>query len=106
MDEESIGLSAALEALRSELEEAWQAGQGRVVGFRVSDVTLTLQAAAQRDRDAGGKIRWLVFEAGGGAKSSSASTQTLVLTLTPSLRAASGETGPLDVAGEQRTPAG
>jgi hypothetical protein len=101
-----VDLSSALEALRSELEEAWAAGQGRRVGFRVSDVTLTIQAVAQRDKQAGGKLRWWVLEAGGEARTSTETTQSIVLTLTPLLRDDAGDAAPLDVSDEQLSPGG
>jgi hypothetical protein len=99
-----VDLASALEALRGQLETAWVAGQGRRVRFRVSDVTMTVEAVAGRERDGSGKVRWWLIEAGAGAKRSSQTTQTLVLTLTPSLHDDAGGSGPLDVHGEQPTP--
>jgi Trypsin-co-occurring domain 2 len=108
MDEEegSVGLSSALEVLREELEAAWQAGQGKRVRFRVSEVTVTMQVVARRKREAAGKLRWYVLEAGGGAKSSGETTQSLVLTLTPGFYDESGNPSPLDVRGVQPQPGG
>ena len=83
--ERFIGLASALEVLRSELEAAWAAGQGQRVRFRVSQLTVTMQAVARREREAGGKLRWYVLEAGGAAKSSAEAVQTLELTLSPGL---------------------
>jgi hypothetical protein len=108
-EERSLGfleLSAALEGLREELEAAWNAGHGRRVRFRVSDVTLTVQAAARGERDVGGKIRWWLVEAGGGAKRSDETTQTLVLSLTPGVYDEAGRSVPLDVYGPQSEPGG
>jgi hypothetical protein len=99
-------VSSALEGLRTELEEAWLASQGRRVRFRVSAVTLTIQAVARREIEGGGKVRWYLIEAGGEARSARESTQTLVLTLTPSFYDESGKQSPLDVHGEEPTPAG
>jgi hypothetical protein len=101
-----LGLSAALEGLREELDEAWTAGAGKAIRFRVTEVTLTLEAVARRDIEGGGKIRWWVIEAGGGVKAGTEQTQTLKLTLTPSLHDAEGGSQPLDIAGEQETPGG
>jgi hypothetical protein len=98
---ELLGLSAALEGLREELESAWQQGAGKPIRFRVSEVALTLEAVARRDVEGGGKIRWWLIEAGGGVTAGKETTQTLVLTLTPHLYDAQGEAGPLDVAGDQ-----
>jgi hypothetical protein len=101
-----LGLSVALEGLREELEAAWDSGQGKPVRFRVSEVTLTLEAVVSRSSEGGGKIRWWVIEAGGGAKAGTETTQTLVLTLTPGLYDDRGNRGPLDVTGEQTQPGG
>jgi len=103
-EEGLLGLSAALEGLREELAEAWLNGKDKAVRFRVSDVTLTLEAVAHRDVEADGKIRWWVIEAGGGAKTGTQTTQTLVLTLKPSLYDDQGRPGPLDVAADQAEP--
>jgi hypothetical protein len=43
---ELLGLPAALEGLREELESVWEKSAGRAIRFRVSEVTLTLEAAA------------------------------------------------------------
>jgi hypothetical protein len=99
-----LGLSAALEGLREELATAWASGAGKTVRFRVNEVTVTLEAVARREVEGGGKIRWWVIEAGGGAKAGTETTQTLVLTLTPGLYNEQGSPGPLDVAGDQPEP--
>jgi Trypsin-co-occurring domain 2 len=101
-----VGLASALEVLRSELEAAWDAGQGKRVRFRVSQLTVTMQAVAGREREAGGKLRWYVLEAGAGAKSSAEATQTLELTLAPGLYDEHGNPQPLDVYGVQPQPGG
>lgn len=99
-----VGLAAALEALRDELESAWRASQGRNVRFRASEVTVTVETVARLDKDGSGKIRWWLVEAGAGVKSSSGRTQTLTLTLTPLLYDEHGKLVPLDVAADQPKP--
>ena len=99
-----VGLANALEVLRSELEKAWEAGQDQRVRFRVSELTVTIQAVARREREAGGKVRWYLLEAGGGAKSAAEATQTLVLTLSPGVYDETGELLQLDVYGDQPQP--
>ena len=99
-----VGLASALEALREELESAWDAGQGRRVRFRASEVTLTVETVARRDRDGSGKIRWWLVEAGAAVKSGQERTQTLTLTLTPLMYDEAGRSGPLDVDAVQRVP--
>ena len=101
-----MGLSAALEGSREELESTWKEGAGKAIRFRVSDVTLTLEAVARRDVQGGGKIRWWLIEAGGDVTAGKETTQTLVLRLTPGLYDAQGNPLPLDVAGDQRSRGG
>ena len=105
MADDELGLAAALEALRDDLQSAWRAGQGRQVRFRASEVTLQLETVARLDKDGSGKIRWYVVEAGGGVKSGSERTQKLTLTLTPLVYDEQGKPVPLEVAGNQPTPA-
>jgi hypothetical protein len=102
--DDELGLSAALEALRDELESAWQTGEGRRLRFRATDVTLTVETVARLDKDGSGKVRWYVVEAGGGIKSGHERTQTLTLTLTPLVYDEQGRPSPFDVAGEQQAP--
>jgi Trypsin-co-occurring domain 2 len=100
-----LGIAAAIEGLRSELEEAWESSRGKPVRFRVSDVTLTVQTVARREGGVSGKVRWYLIEAGADGRVARESTQTLVLTLTPALFDDETETsGPLDVSGEQPEP--
>jgi Trypsin-co-occurring domain 2 len=101
-----MGLSAALEGLREELESVWEQGADKTLRFRVNTVTLTLEAVARRETEGSGKIRWWLIEAGGGVTGGKEMTQTLVLTLTPGLYDAQGNPRPLDVAGEQPQPGG
>ena len=101
---DELGLAAALEALRQELESALQSGQGQRVRLRTSGVTLTLETVARLDKEGSGKIRWYVLEAGGDVRSGSERTQTLTLTLAPVLYDDEGRQVPLDVAGEQAVP--
>jgi hypothetical protein len=99
-----VELSSALEALRGELEQAWAESRARRVRFRVSDVTLTVEAVARKEKEAGGKLRWWLIEAGAGGKAATEATQTLVLKLMPSVYDDAGEAGPLDVHGEEAAP--
>jgi Trypsin-co-occurring domain 2 len=92
--------------LRRELQAAWEGAQGERLRFRVSDVSLTVQAVATRERQASGKVRWWLIEGGGEAKRVSESTQTLVLSLTPGIYDEQGRAQPLDVYGEQPMPGG
>jgi Trypsin-co-occurring domain 2 len=101
---DGLTVSAAIELLREELEEAWEAGAGRAVQFGVDDITLTLSMVATRKKGLGGKIRWWVVEAGGDASSERAATQTMVLTLKPALVDDKGNRWSMQVAGKQQSP--
>ena len=100
----AVGLAAALEGLRDELEAAWHASQGRKVRFRASGVTVAVETVARLDKDGSGKIRWWLVEAGGGVKWGRERTQTLTLTLTPLLFDEAGQLVPLDIDAEQSVP--
>jgi hypothetical protein len=105
-DDPGIPIADAIEMLRDELEAALRKGAGRPVQFGVSDVTLTVNVVASKSKDAGGKIRWWVVEAGGSATWSREVTQTLVLTLHPERVIPDGTRVPLDVGAEDtETPA-
>ena len=64
-DDPGIPVADAIELLRDELEAALRKGAGRPVQFGVSDVTLTVNVVASKSKDAAGKVRWWVVEAGG-----------------------------------------
>ena len=72
--------------------------------FRASEVTLTLETVLRSDKEASAGVRWYVLHAGGGVKSGSESTQTIVLTLVPGLYDREGRPAPLDVAADQPEP--
>jgi hypothetical protein len=99
-DDPGIPVADAIELLRDELEAALRKGAGRPVQFGVSDVTLTVNVVAGKSKDAVGKIRWWVVEAGGSGTWSREVTQTLVLTLHPERVRPDGTRVPLDVGAE------
>lgn len=106
-DEKTDGLmdlATALEGLRQELQTAWEQSSGERVRFKVSDVSLTVEAVARRDVQGGAKVRWWLIEAGAEATRGSETTQTLQLKLEPKLYDEHGGSAPLDVAGEQAAP--
>jgi Trypsin-co-occurring domain 2 len=105
MEQREVPLSEALEALRDGLEDAWKRGQGRQVRFAVSEVTLTLETVVNKEKEGSAGIRWYVVQAGGAARSSTESTQTLVLTLTPGLYDEDGIPSPLPVGASRPRPA-
>ena len=74
-----IGLGEAIKALRGELTEAKQEGDGAWMRFQPGPVELELQVAVTKDVH--GQVGWKVLEVG--ASGESAKTQTVRLTLTP-----------------------
>ena len=99
-DDPGVPVADAIELLRDELEAALEKGAGRPVQFRIPDVTLTVSVVAGKSKDAVGKIRWWVIEAGGSGSWSHEVTQTLVLTLHPERVEPNGRRVPLDVGAE------
>jgi Trypsin-co-occurring domain 2 len=86
-----VDLADAIEGLRAGLEEAWLAGKGRPVRFRLEPVELTVQAVVTRTRTGSAGVRWHVLTAGGERSRQTASTQTLVLRLSPVIVGPGGE---------------
>lgn len=81
--DESIELSAYIEALRSELRAAELAGEHRTPRFSVGPVELELEVAGTREAGADGGIKFWVVSLGGSAKATVQRTQRLKITLTP-----------------------
>jgi Trypsin-co-occurring domain 2 len=86
MADTTVGLAAAIAALRKELLAAMDEGRDAPMRFRLSPVELSLQVAVTKE--AQGKIGWQVLGLGGSY--SSGTTQTLVLRLEPLWRQDSG----------------
>jgi hypothetical protein len=100
-DKAIIGLAAAVKALRSELVEAINDGQGEWMRFSLDPIELTMQAVVTKDVN--GKIGWKILEFG--AKYDAETTQSIKLTLTPQWRRSDGSlTTDFTIAGE--APAG
>lgn len=64
-----IQLSDAIENLRSELEKAGKAGEGKQVQFDIESIELELHIIADETSSGGGKINWCVFTGSLDAKS-------------------------------------
>jgi hypothetical protein len=75
----TVGLAAAIAALREELQTAVNEGADKPMRFKLAPVDLSLQVEVTNE--AGGKIGWRVL--GLGASHTSATTQTLTLRLEP-----------------------
>jgi Trypsin-co-occurring domain 2 len=81
-----IGLSEALIALRKELLDAWQEGEGegRRLRFRVPEpIELTFQVAATKEAKADGGVRWWIVSLGGEVSRSGVHTQTIHMKVAP-----------------------
>lgn len=79
MADATVGLAAAIAALRAELLVAMDEGADAPMRFRMAPVELSLQVAVKKE--AQGKIGWHVIGLGGSYDS--ATTQKLVLRLEP-----------------------
>jgi hypothetical protein len=75
----AIGLTDAIEALRTELMGAIDRGQGERMRFALEPIELTVQAVVSKG--ANGTVGWSILSAGG--RYSATRTQTLTLRLTP-----------------------
>ena len=82
-DDDKLSVSAAIESLRDQLEQAWNAGKGQAVQFDLDEITLALTVEVVGKKAGGGKIRWYVVEAGGNVSRENSTTQTLELKLKP-----------------------
>ena len=85
-----VGLSSAIQALRTELLRAIDAGDDPRMRFKLAPIELSLQLAVTNE--AGGKIGWNVLGLGGSHES--ATTQTLKLRLEPVWRQEDGSYSP------------
>jgi hypothetical protein len=96
-DKAIVGLADAVKALRGELVEAINDGQGEWMRFSLDPIELTVQAVVTRDVN--GKIGWKILEFG--AKYDSQTTQSITLKLTPQWRLSDGSlTTDFTIAGE------
>ena len=84
-DSSWVGLTEAIEALRSALVAAWWDGQSRRVRFRIEPVELTMQVGVTRTGKGSAGIKWHVLALGGERSREAATTQTLKLKLAPVL---------------------
>lgn len=83
--EHGIGLTDAIEMLRTEVLRAHAAGAGTAVQFPVESMTLELQVVATRSADgkAGFSIPFVNVELGGSAGWQRENTQTVTVTFGP-----------------------
>lgn len=78
-----VPIAAAIEALRTELQEAMDASADSSLKFEATSVEVELQASVTVSTNATGGVKWWLIEAGAGGSYERATTQTIRLTLTP-----------------------
>lgn len=78
-----IRLAEMIKTLRSELQEAQDSVAGESIRFVAEKVELELQVALSQTGKGGGGIKFWVVSADGGYETSTTSTHTFKLTLTP-----------------------
>lgn len=80
-----IDLSAAIAALRADLEKAWLEGRSSngQLRFKVDPVDLTVQAGVTRSREGQAGVKWHILALGAKASRETNATQTLHLRLNP-----------------------
>ncbi|MFH8616659.1 trypco2 family protein [Streptomyces sp. NPDC017979] len=78
-----VPLATWIQALRTELQNAQQAGANAALNFRVGDVELELDLATTEGRDGKAGVRFWVLDVGAAATRQSVATQRVRITLTP-----------------------
>ena len=95
--EGQIPLATAIRALRHELIEAVAEGEGESVRFALGTVELELQLEVSKEGSGDVGIKFWVISVGGKRTTSSASTHTVRLSLTPIRETAGGQESPVIV---------
>lgn len=78
-----IGLRPLVERLRDELAAASRDAERSDLRFTIDKVTVEIGFEVAVDLQAGGKIKFLVFEAGGEAARNTANSHKITLDMTP-----------------------
>ncbi len=101
-----LALSAYIDNLRSELEAAMKSGENEELRFFIEKVDLEITVEIKEERDVNGKAKFKLFvfdsSVGGDLKHSAANTQTLKISLMPTMH---GEKG-INVSGEKKRVGG
>lgn len=82
-DVQRLGLAESIGSLRRELAEAIAAGADEDLQFEVGEIELELTVTAERSREGSGGVQFWVVNASGGLATSSATTHTVKIPLTP-----------------------
>lgn len=89
---DGVPVSKAIEALRSELEAAMDAGKDRKLRFEATAIEVELQASVTLGAEAGAGIKWWLVDASAKGSAERATTQVIRLTLTPKVVSDDGTT--------------
>ncbi len=63
-DTQKIPLSELIAELRSELVEAQKEGTGKKLRFKIEEIEIELKVGITKEVEAGGKVKFWVYEAG------------------------------------------
>lgn len=98
-----VGLSDAIQQLRSELANAMARAPKTGLRFQPGPVELSLQVAVTNNLGGKAGIKWWVIEAGAEASREVVNTQTLKLSLTPVFLDENGEARDVLISGSEET---
>lgn len=91
---DGVPVAQAIEALRSELEEAMDAGEGSRLRFEASTIDVELQATVTLGAETGAGVKWWLVDASARGSAERVTTQTIRLTLTPRVVSGDGTVQP------------
>jgi Trypsin-co-occurring domain 2 len=89
---DGVPVAKAIEALRSELETAMDAGKDSKLRFEATAIDLELQATVTLGTDAEAGAKWWLVNASARGSAQRATTQIIKLTLTPKVVSDDGTT--------------
>jgi hypothetical protein len=89
---DGVPVAKAIEALRSELEAAIDAGKDSRLRFEATAIEVELQATVTLGTDAEAGVKWWLVNASAKASAERAVTQVIRMTLTPKLVSDDGTT--------------
>lgn len=98
-DSQKIPLSELIAELRSELAEAQKQGAGKELRFTVEEIEIELKVGITKEVEAGGKVKFWVYEAGLKGGVSEQDLQRVLLKIKPTHSGVS-----LEVSGETPKP--
>ncbi|MGW2328666.1 trypco2 family protein [Streptomyces sp. NPDC001700] len=98
-----VELSEMIRELRAQLTAAAAEGAGESLRFDVGPIEIEATVAVTKEAGGGGKVRFLVVEAGGDAKYASSETQRITLTLQPTAPGADGTRTTARISGAEVT---